>query len=221
MTPMNNAGQHPLPLPARPAPAGARAFRVRRVIWLAGLGALLLAAKLWWFVPRPVAPVVEVARDRLELRAGKLYAAGQTAAFSGILVDRYPDGRVQARSAVAGGVLHGRSEGWHTNGVLQVREYFVNGVSHGLRTKWYPNSHKAAEGMIVNGRHDGLFRRWHEDGSLAEEIQMSAGVANGPARAWYPSGFLKAKSSLADGKVIAHQTWKDQEITEESVAVAR
>jgi antitoxin component YwqK of YwqJK toxin-antitoxin module len=130
-----------------------------------------------------------------------MYFGNETNAFSGLMIERYPGGALQSRSALREGLLHGTSEGWFTNGVLQVREHFTNGVSHGLRAKFYPDGRKLSECPVVAGKIDGTFRRWHPNGLLAEEIAMHNNQPHGQSRSFHADGSLKACAVADNGKV--------------------
>ncbi len=131
-----------------------------------------------------------------------MYFGQETNAFTGLMIERYPGGALQSRSALREGRLHGVSEGWFTNGVLQVREYFTNGVSHGLRAKFYPDGQKLSEAPVVGGKIDGTFRRWHRGGVLAEEIAMRDNQPHGESHSFHPDGSPKARAVTENGKVI-------------------
>jgi len=182
-----------------------------RSLWLFGLAGLLAGTA--WLVFRPARPlaVLEARRETLTLREGRLYRAGETTPFSGVVTEVQDHGTLRSRSRVVNGLLEGVSEGWHTNGQLQVREHFVAGISDGPRVKWHANGQKLSEATIVQGRIEGVFRRWHEDGSLAEEIPMRASQPDGLARSYFPSGFLQAEARLRDGQVLTQRFWKDGE----------
>jgi hypothetical protein len=92
---------------------------------------------------------------------GLLLHKGTTNPVSGEVVERYRDGTLKSATYFATGLLHGVSEGYHTNGQIQVREYFTNGVSHGTRIKWYDSGATQSVSEIVAGEHHGTFRRWH------------------------------------------------------------
>lgn len=154
---------------------------------------------------------VAISRTNLVLVAGRLCMVGQTNAFAGLMFEHSAGGSLRSRSAVTNGLLHGLSEGWHTNDQLQVSEHFREGISHGLRTKWYSNGVKLSEGGIIDGKFHGTFRRWSENGILAEQIEFADGQPHGLSLAWYPSGFLKARVKMKDGKIIEQATWKDGE----------
>lgn len=181
---------------------------------LAALGTVVLLSTSRQAPP----PVEEVLRSQLSLADNRLHRLGQTNLFSGVVVEFYGTNSLKSRSMVSAGLLHGLSEGWHTNGQLAVREYFTNGVSHGLRVKWHPNGRKLSEANIVQGQIEGLFRRWHEDGSLSEEVPMKAGQPEGLARSYFVSGYLKAEASLHHGQVLTQRFWKDGEQTASALA---
>lgn len=176
--------------------------------------ALVIGVTVAWkaFYGRKPAPLPEAFQADLQLRDGKLYLTNQTAAFHGVMVERYPDGKTKSRSEIIDGLMDGVSEGYFTNGQMQVRELFRGGVSHGLRTKWHENGQKASEATVVQGKIDGTFQRWHEDGKLAEQIEMKEGNPHGTSRAWFPSGSLKAQARLENGNVLEQKFYKDGEV---------
>jgi len=154
---------------------------------------------------------VAIARTNLVLTAGRLCMLGQTNVFTGLMIEHSADGSLRSRSAVTNGLLHGVSEGWHTNGQLQVTEHFHVGASQGVRTKWYADGARLSEAMVVEGQLHGAFRRWHANGALAEQMEMKNGQPDGIAKAWFPNGSLKSETTLQSGKVVAQKFWKDGE----------
>ena len=164
---------------------------------------LILVLKPW---PRELEPTEQVSRKQLVLQQGRLMKTSQTNAFTGLMVELYPDGALQSRSAVSNGLLHGVSEGWHTNGVLAVRETFREGRSHGLRTKWNIESRRISEVDIREGRIDGFHREWYTNGQLAVEVAMASGLPSGQSRRWSPDGWLVGQWSLSNGVVVTSMT---------------
>lgn len=163
-------------------------------------------------VERTAAP--EIARTDLVLLSGRLHRVGETNAFSGIMLDYGPDGILLSRSAISNGLLHGLSQGFHTNGQVQVTEYFREGISDGLRTKWYPSGAKLSEATVVNGKLQGTFLRWHENGILAEQLKLVDDQPEGEAVSYFPSGFLKARATLQSGKLVAQNFYTDGQTKE-------
>lgn len=180
--------------------------------WIAPLLILALFVLAWFLRSRPQpAPAVEVERAALVLREGRLHVTNATVPFTGFVIEHYPGGALQSRSAVSNGRLEGLSEGWYTNGQVQVREHFVAGVSHGLRTKWHDNGQKQSEAPITEGKLNGMFRRWYPDGGLAEEIPMNEGQPDGVSMAYHPGGFLKARVVLRKGEVLEKKYWDEKD----------
>lgn len=162
---------------------------------------------------------IAIFRTNLVLVAGRLCLSGESNAFTGLMLEHSADGALRSRSSVSNGLLHGISEGWHTNGQLQVTENFKEGVSHGLRTKWHPNGTRLSEAVIVDGKLHGPFRRWSESGAPAERAEFVSGQPNGIAVAYFASGFLKTRAKMKDGKVLEQTSWKDGEHRETMTGV--
>ncbi len=176
---------------------------------------LLLIIVLWSvFRDRPAisSEPLEVMREDLVLRNGRLYLGDAVEPFSGSMVEYYDNEVLKSRTSVIDGQLEGLSEGWHPNGQLQVREHFKANVSHGLRLKWSENGTKVSESNIENGEHHGLFRRWHENGQLAESVNLVRGKADGLSFSYYPSGYLQASVKIEMGEVVEQQFWEDGEM---------
>jgi len=169
--------------------------------------------------PLPAAPLPEVHRSKLEMRADGWYAPGETRGFTGYLLDTYEDGALKSRSIVSNGLLHGLSQGWYTNGQQQVEEHFVAGTSHGLRTKWHANGQRFSEVNVVSGKLHGTFRSWHENGERAEEVELKDGQPDGPSKAYFPSGSLKSQVMLQNGKLVARQFYQDGEYREPTTSM--
>lgn len=190
-------------------------MRGKQTVWIAlGLTAACLAGIILLRTVRPPAPPREVPASELVRRDGRVYWQDEPVPFTGIITETYREGARKSRSVVSNGLLHGLSEGWHTNGVLQVREHFREGVSHGLREKWFASGAKLSEATIDSGRIEGVFKRWHENGTLAEQVPMKNGQPHGVSIAYHPDGSLKAKATLENGKVVEKKFWKSGEPTE-------
>ena len=192
-----------------PAPT-ASFFSVRRLSALLGVVCLVAGVLCLSIAPKKP-PVPQANQAELVQRQGHWHRVVDSALFSGVMLDHYPDGQLRARSQVAQGLIEGVSEGWYTNGQRQVEEHFQAGVSHGLRTKWHPNGCRASQANIVRGQIQGSFQRWTPDGALAEEIAMKDGAPEGLSLAYYPSGFLKAEARLERGEVRQQRFWRDGE----------
>ncbi len=158
-------------------------------------------------IPLAEGVLPEVERSKLVLREKRLELDGK--AFTGWMLELYPDGLLKSRSAISNGVLHGVSEGWFTNRTMQVSEHFVNGVSHGERRLWDEAGRPVSAAQIEHGRIVGVFQRWHANGQLSEEITMKDGQPEGLSRAWYPSGRLKSEATMSHGTVKSQRRYED------------
>ena len=176
------------------------------------LGGLLAATFTGCSPTGPAAPPPEVPRSSLVLKNGKLHRPAQATPFTGTVIEYYAPRQLQSRSVVSNGLLHGVSEGWHTNGVRQVTEHFIAGVSEGVRVKWHPNGTKLSEAAIVGGKLNGPFRRWDERGRLAEQIELVDDQPHGESVAYFPSGCVKTRVRLERGQVVARENFKDGEV---------
>jgi antitoxin component YwqK of YwqJK toxin-antitoxin module len=183
----------------------------KKGIIVAGSLALILLIQWGWnekSFKQPDSNVVAT-KDQLALRNGRLYLTNHTQPFNGIMIERFPNGGIQSRSAISNGLLNGLSEGYASNGCCVIREHFKDGVSHGLRTKWYDNAAKLSEADIIDGKIHGTFRRWHENGALAEQMSMQNGQPDGICFSYYSSGCLKAQAKLENGKLVSQQFFED------------
>lgn len=153
----------------------------------------------------------EVAADSLSRLNGRMCEPASGRAYTGWIVETYPDGRLRSRSQMRDGLLEGISQGWHTNGLLQVNEQFLAGVSHGLRTKWYENGIKESEVRVNHGRLDGDFLHWNTNGILVERIAMKEGHAEGVSEAFNDDGSVRVRVLMAEGKVVNRTLFRDGE----------
>lgn len=144
----------------------------------------------------------EVTADRLSRINGRMCESASGQAYTGWVVESYPDGSPRSRSQMRDGLLEGISQGWHTNGTLQVTEHFVVGVSHGQRTKWYENGVKESEARVQHGRLEGDFLRWNTDGTLIERIALKDGRAEGVAETYNADGSVRSRVLMAAGRVV-------------------
>jgi antitoxin component YwqK of YwqJK toxin-antitoxin module len=145
--------------------------------------------------------VREVLRSELDLRDGVLFTRGESAPFTGVLIERYPQDKPKLSIEVMDGKAHGISRGWHDNGQLEVEETFVSGISHGPRTRWHQNGTKKAEAQIEQGELAGTYTEWHENGQVAVQMRMVKGKPDGMVEAWHPTGELKSRTHFVNGEM--------------------
>lgn len=151
----------------------------------------------------------ELRRSELTLRDGLLYAAGETAPFTGKFYDSYAPNIRKLEIEIRGGKAHGRSLGFYENHQLEVEETFVEGVSHGPRTRWHQNGMKRSEENIEHGQVVGRYVEWHDNGQKAVEMMLLDGKPDGLVEAWHPSGVLKSRVRFERGQQVSRQFSND------------
>ena len=85
--------------------------------------------------PRPVEREVEAAEVVLQRNHGILSIKDQP--FSGVVVERHPDGTVKSKSPYAAGRLEGESDIWYANGKMAEVRHFKNGWKEGEHKGWW------------------------------------------------------------------------------------
>ena len=136
-----------------------------------------------------------------------LVKAGRT--FTGIIADRYPNGRLRLlRSVVEGrptglwtewfatGVVRylaewhpeGQGDGawfyFHESGVVRDRTTYRRDIAEGASEGWHADGTKAFEGRFMRGRREGLWRFWGTDGRIDREVSFAADSARTLAATW-------------------------------------
>lgn len=186
----------------------ARRWAAMGVVFLVALGTLYIFRDSVFRVGK--SPVeVSASLESLELKDGRLFPPGSDQAFSGILLDAFPDGSTRARSEVRDGQLHGLSEGWFPAGTLEIREYFEQGKSHGKRQRFNTEGNLISEVEIRNGELHGTFRRFHPNGKVAEIIEMNEGKPTGVSKAFYPNGAPRAEVTFKDHEMVKQIFWNE------------
>ncbi len=184
--------------------------------WIARWGLALLAGLVvaggWaWILHdrHSRASIRELPRNELELRDGILYAANETAAFSGRIFEDYRPGRRKLEIGIQNGRADGLTRGWYENGQMEVEETFRNGVSNGPRTRWHANGTRKSLAQIVSGEVVGEFLEWHENAQLATRMTVRGGKPSGLAEAWYPGGALRSRTEFKNGEMIGRKEFPD------------
>lgn len=151
----------------------------------------------------------EVPRGEVHRVNGLLVRQGQTAPFTGIMVENHPRGSRKLEIEVRNGLLDGSSKGWYSNGQIEIDETFAADFSEGPRTRWYSNGVKRSVAHIRHGQLEGSYTEWHDNAQKAVVMTMEKGKPHGSVEAWHRSGALKSRSTLDHGKVVSQQFFDD------------
>ena len=102
--------------------------------------------------------------------------------FSGIIIEKFPNGK---------------SKSWIS---------MNNGLASGLWQEWYENGKLKFNGHWLNGKAHGLWEYYHENGVLRQEEFYDLETPIGIFRDYYNNGQVKLQSSWLNGK--KHGIWK-------------
>lgn len=171
---------------------------------------LLLCGACLVLMKQPHTPDVQtVEMQSLVLKDGRLFLQDSDQAFTGFVMERFPDGAIRARSEVREGRLHGLSEGWFADGTLEIREQYEHGVAHGKRERFDSEGRRISEAEIKRGELHGTFREFHPNGKVARIITMDQGKPTGTHQAFYPNGRLRAEVTFEDHEMVSQTFWDE------------
>ena len=133
------------------------------------------------------------------------------APYTGIVRDRWPNGRLKLLRSVENGRAAGLWTEWYETGVVRyLAEWHPEGAgegvwyyfhetgvvrdravlrqdrSWGLSEGWHADGRKAFEGQYESNRREGLWRAWGTDGKLDREVTFAADTARSVAATWRP-----------------------------------
>lgn len=166
-----------------------------------------LLTVIFWYAGDSLQPQVaknfstmEIAAIDLRLRFmnGVLWYGTQP--FSGVLVENYPNGRVQSKSEYQRGQKHGAEWMWYPTGKMYWKRNYQNGEKHGIHQGWWSNGQTKFLYHFVNGRYEGDAQEWYENGQLAKSQHFAQGVETGEQRAWRENGKLYVNYVMKNGK---------------------
>jgi antitoxin component YwqK of YwqJK toxin-antitoxin module len=196
-------------------------------------------------LPRPVLPLAVIAlaclsacsrpvtSEQLKVRDDVAYVGDGQAPFSGVCLDRYPDGKKRLEVRYADGRREGPFQSWHANGQRKeetryakgrmtgsyqswhdggepdVQVQYTDGRMEGAFKGWHKNGQKREEATYVQGQLSGARKMWHENGQLLSETEWKQGKENGSSRAWYPDGKKQAESRYEDGILREQRQWSE------------
>lgn len=189
-------------------PAGKRLWILAALIGVAVIVAVPWLKRESPPVPKP--PVREALRSTATRQNGLLVLNGESAPFTGKLIESHSDGSRKLEMTVRDGRLDGLTRGWFPGGKPEISETFTADHSEGVRVRWYPNGEKRSEATILHGVLQGSYTEWHDNGVKSVSMTLADGKGEGLAEAWYPSGILKSRTNLKHGEVVTREYFEDQ-----------
>ncbi len=107
-------------------------------------------------------------------RDERLYLDGEV--FSGIAVERFPDGQVYRETHYTRGMKDGLSREFGITGALRAQWNYHAGKKHGAQVGWYIEGPKRFESNFKNGLLEGHQVEWHLNGAVFREQQFVDGI---------------------------------------------
>lgn len=98
-------------------------------------------------VTEPVSPVPKIEADSI---------------WNGDYVKKYPNGLVEKRGYISGGLASGEWLTFYEDGKPWSKGYYHNGVRTGYGVSWHHNGQKSSEGYYNNGSPVGVWSYWSE-----------------------------------------------------------
>jgi len=102
--------------------------------------------------------------------AGQLQAAKPAGImYNGDTVKRYPNGVIEMKGMMGGGLRQGQWVAFFPNGNVQSECQYKDNVAHGRTTVYRENGTKYWDGFYNKGRQVGKWKYWDEQGQLVAE----------------------------------------------------
>jgi antitoxin component YwqK of YwqJK toxin-antitoxin module len=130
---------------------------------------------------------------------GLLYYRGQP--FSGVQVERFPDGRPAIEIGYRDGLKDGESREYATTGALRSRLRYRAGKREGLQESWFIEGPKRSEEHYKNGMLDGVQTEWHLSGAVFKRQTYADGIETA-RKILYPTAEVYSNYVKRDGRVF-------------------
>lgn len=124
----------------------------------------------------------------------------RNAPFSGVLMERYADGRVKSKTEYVNGKRHGIAMQWYPDGIVKEVRYYTAGAKVGVHTGWWPHGEVRFSYAFKDGVYHGDFREWYESGQPARAFYYQDGRETGAQKAWRENGKLYVNLVYKNGR---------------------
>lgn len=122
--------------------------------------------------------------------------------YTGWAKSMYDEEQARYLAHCKDGLLDGKWNEWHRNGVKSQEGSYKAGLEDGSWTKWREDGSKESERSFKNGKEEGTWVEWHANGQKAEERTYSGGKLHGFWINWDESGEEWQRSSYKNGVAV-------------------
>lgn len=138
--------------------------------------------------PQNTISTLVVEYNSLEKRSNILYQIGSQIPFTGMAVERHPNGTVAARFSYRNGISHGPAAMFYEDGNRESEALMEDGIVNGKITRWFKNGNLKSETPYLKGRMSGLKVEYWENGNRRHEETYVDGRLDGPAADYDETG---------------------------------
>ena len=140
---------------------------------------------------------VSATDSSLQFLNGVLYRSGQL--FSGSVLQRNEEGKVNAQTSY----YNGRQEGWSytyfENGAMSEKRYYHLGEKDSVHKGWWQNGKPRFAYQFKAGKYDGYFREWYASSPKYKEVHYTNGKEDW-AKGWRENGKVYMNFVVKDGR---------------------
>jgi antitoxin component YwqK of YwqJK toxin-antitoxin module len=181
--------------------------------WLAGLtGSGLLLVSCGDSAPPPgetAQPVgapkaqngtLTVTVKEVAMNKGVLFLRSNSSPFTGLVNDKWPNGKLKYQCVYKDGQKDGPELAWHEDGAKKMAAQFKTGNQEGQTQHWWPNGQPMSMMTYLNGKPHGEAKGWHDNGTVARSERYEGGLKMGKSEGWWKNGKLADQTTYLNGK---------------------
>lgn len=135
----------------------------------------------------------EMTEDQFEKRGELYYQKGNDTPYTGKVIKRFENGKLEFEVSWKDGLQHGMSVSWRKNGRKHSEANFLNGKHHLQYTYWDEKGQVRGQINFKNGIKDGFSKFWYKNGNRISVEFYEKGLLSIPRTYWYEDGKLKSE----------------------------
>ena len=175
--------------------------------WIAAgtVAMVLIGALLWMDRPQAEPPSFRNS-DQLLTESGRLFAVGDSAPYSGPVMDYHPNGNKAYSVTVVDGVAQGLAREWHENGQKKTEATLQDGEAVGVLRGWYDNGQPRYDVPLQNGEAEGITTEYYPGGQRRNETMYARGQRHGTETGYSEAGLLEWKAEWRHDRLHGEYT---------------
>ncbi len=180
---------------------------------------LILSITLPFLIFGQTEPINRIATSEIEYNVNEsdpedveiVYKKGSKIPYSGIVFEKYENGKMGSEVHYKNGILDGLLTVWFENGNIAKEWNYSKGNPEGTYAEWYENGQKEQEGTNRNGKLEGLLTMWWENGQKKDERNYKNDDLSGIKTTWYENGQKESEGTYVGFKTLVgnYTGWYD------------